>query len=140
VIDALVESLVELNEMADGRAYDNPLRLEYDLRAWHGGDSRIPLLIAAASLAIPRQLMFGWKPGLLKKRVMATRGYSEVAASFAVGAWAAACRLVEIKAVPALAEAPRQSLAEVYWKLPAVAASERRAGRHCEQEEWKAVA
>lgn len=140
-MDALVESLIELNELAEGRAYENPLRLKYDLCARHGGDSRVPLLVSAASLGIPRQLTFGYEPRLLKKRLASARGYSDAATAFAVGAWAAACRLVDIAVIPPLAEAPKDSLAERYKKSPAEAATSlRRVCRHRRQSDRNAAA
>lgn len=140
-MDALVKSLIELNELAEGRAYENPLRLEYELRARHGGDSRVPLLVSAASLNVPRQLTFDCEPGLLRKRLTSARGYSDEASAFAVSAWAAACRLVDIAVIPPLAKASRESLAELYMKPLAVAApSVRSAGWLWRQEDRNAAA
>lgn len=140
-MDALVKSLIELNELADGRAFINPLGLEYDLRARHGGDSRVPLLVSAASLNVPQQLTFECEPGLLRKRLSSARGYSDEATAFAVGAWAAACHLVDIAVIPPLAEAPKDSLAERYKKSLAEAATTlRRVCRHRRQSDRNVAA
>lgn len=77
----------------------------------------MPLLADAASLSIPQQLKFGCEPALLRDRLTAERGYSEAATEFAVAAWAAACRLADVVDVPPLAKAPRESLAELFYKV-----------------------
>jgi hypothetical protein len=103
-MDTLVESLIELNELAEGCASENALCLQHDLRAWHGRDSRVPLLADAASLSIPQQLKFGCEPALVRDRLTAERRYSGAATEFAVAAWAAACRLADVVDVPPLAK------------------------------------
>ncbi len=113
-MDALVESLIQLNKLADGRAYESPLRLTYNLRAQCGEDSRVSLIAVAAMLAVPEQLSFGYEPALLRERLASDRLYSDAATAFAVGAWAAACQLVDADDVPPLAAAPRESLSELF--------------------------